>query len=193
MQRRKIFDDDLVLKLHQQGKTLKEIAKVFGVSEVAIHKKLKRLGVGMPETFKNLTPKEQKFCLLVAQGKSRTQACLEAYDCKDRSSAKRLQQKLMKKDDINLTIQQLMEMSGMTRYYRITKLKQHVDHPDPVVSLKALDLSWKLDGSYAPEKNVNVNIDYAKLVELEQEIMQALAHYEEEHPEIKEIAHDDKD
>jgi hypothetical protein len=41
-----------------------------------------------------------------------------------------------------------MEYHGMGRSYRVQKLKTHVDHRDPNISLKALDQSWKIDGSY---------------------------------------------
>jgi type II secretory pathway predicted ATPase ExeA len=38
-------------------------------------------------------------------------------------------------------------------------LKGHIDHPDPNVSLKGLDQSWKLDGAYT-EKHVHVHATY---------------------------------
>ena len=58
----------------------------------------------------------------------------------------------MDKEEIRLAIDELMEQAGMGRRYRVQRLKACVDHPDPNVTLKALDQSWKLDGSYAPEK-----------------------------------------
>ena len=49
-------------------------------------------------------------------------------------------------------------------------MKNNTAHVDPGVSLKGLDMSFKLDGLYAPEKNININMDYQtvskRLVEL---------------------------
>ena len=145
-------DDNQILQLLREGKSQAEIARTLGVSAVAIHKRLKRI-ITKPESLDRLTPKEQKFALAVAEGKSRISACMEAFDVASRESAKALQNTLMQKDDIKIAISELMRIYGLTRGYRIHRLKSHVDNIDPVVSLKALDLSWKLDGSYETAKN----------------------------------------
>lgn len=80
---------------------------------------------------------------------------MEAFDVTSRQSAKALQNALMQKDDIQIAIKDLMQVYGLTRGYRIHKLRDHVDSPDPVVSLKALDLSWKLDGSYSDDREAD--------------------------------------
>ena len=64
---------------------------------------------------------------------------------------------LMKHPDIEAAITEIMQEEGLTRRYRVQKLKTHVDALDPHVSLKALDQSWKLDGYV--EKHINLNID----------------------------------
>jgi hypothetical protein len=149
MRQRKIIDNEL-LSMLKEGKSQKACAVRFGVSEPAITKKLKRLSPPPePESLKKLTPKEQKFVVAVAEGKSRTAAAMEAYDVSSRDSAKTLQNTLMQKDDIKIAISELMQIYGLTHGYRINKLKSHIDHVDPVVSLKGLDMSFKLDGSYA--------------------------------------------
>lgn len=140
-------DDNLILQMLREGKTQAEIARTFKVSPVAIHKRLKRL-IPKPESLDKLTPKERKFALAVAEGKSRISACMEAFDVATRESAKALQNTLMQKDDIKIAIQELMQIYGLTRGYRLNKLKSLVDHADPGISLKALDQSWKLDGNY---------------------------------------------
>ena len=177
MRQRKI-DDNQLLQLLREGKNQKQIASALGVSNVAVHKRLKKL-LPVPKSLENLTPKEQKFCQLVAQGKSRTNAVMDVYDVSSRESAKVLQNTLMRKDDIKIAISELMEIYGLTRGYRIYKLKSHIDHPDPMASLKALDLSWKLDGSYSPEKHMTMSVNYQDLLREEKEILDALQDWEE--------------
>jgi hypothetical protein len=136
----------------------KKLADHFKVSPVAIHKRLKRI-LPKPQSLDKLTVKEQKFVVAVAEGKSKTQAAMDSFDVSSRESAKALQNTLLQKDDIQFAINELMDIYGLTRGYRINKLKSHVDHVDPGISLKALDQSWKLDGSYAAEKHI-VEVDY---------------------------------
>ncbi len=101
--------------------------------------------------------------MAVAEGKSRTQAALDSFDVSTRASAKAMQNALMQKDDVKIAIAELMEIYGLTRGYRISKLKSHVDHVDPNISLKAIDQTWKLDGSYSPEKPTAI-VDIRALV-----------------------------
>lgn len=151
-------DDNIIIQMLQEGKTQKEIAEYFGVSPVAIHKRVKRLLP--PKSLESLTEKEQKFCINVAKGKTQTQAVIDSYEVTSRESAKVIGSQLMSKPEIQMAINELMDYHGLTKSYRIQKLKTHVDHRDPNVSLKSLDMSFKLDGSYAPEKHVNLTISY---------------------------------
>jgi hypothetical protein len=68
----------------------------------------------------------------------------------------------MQKPDIQTAVAELMQEEGLTRRYRVQKLKSHIDHPDPNVSLKSLDQSWKLDGAYV-EKHVHVHASYEEM------------------------------
>jgi len=161
MAQRKV-DDNIVLQLLREGKNQRQIAEHFQVSPVAICKRLKGI-MPKPKSLGNLTPNEQKFAVAVAEGKSRTQAALDSFDVSSRESAKALQNALMQKDDIKIAINELMNIFGLTRGYRINKLKSHVDHVDPNISLKAIDQTWKLDGSYSSEKP-DVIVDIRALV-----------------------------
>jgi hypothetical protein len=152
-------DDNIIIQMLQEGKTQKEIAEYFGVSPVAIHKRVKRL-LPAPKSLESLTEKEQKFCINVAKGKTQTQAVIDSYEVTSRESAKVIGSQLMSKPEIQMAINELMDYHGLTKSYRIQKLKTHVDHRDPNVSLKSLDMSFKLDGSYAPEKHINLTISY---------------------------------
>jgi hypothetical protein len=168
MRQRKV-DDDKVLQLIKEGKNQKQIADHFNVSPVAICKRLKRI-FPKPKSLEKLTDKEQKFVVAVAEGKSRTQAVMDSFDVSSRESAKAMQNTLMQKDDIKIAIAELMQIFGLTRGYRVNKLKSHIDHVDPGISLKGLDMSFKLDGLYAPEKHINMNIDYPAISKKLEEI-----------------------
>ncbi|MFZ5988086.1 MAG: terminase small subunit [Bacillota bacterium] len=163
----------------------KEIAEYFRVSPVAICKRLKRL-LPQPEEIldkHNLTEQQKRFVIEKTKGKTNTQAVLESYEVSSMGSAKVIGSNLMAKPEIKMAINELMEHHCLTRSYRIHKLKQHIDNRDPNVSLKALDLSWKLDGSYAPEKHLNANIginanidimEYKELEKREKELITEL-------------------
>lgn len=156
--RQRKTDDEIILKMLKEGKTQKEIAEHSGVSPVAIHKRVKRL-LPPPKSLESLTEKEQRFVIEKAKGKTATQAVMDSYEVSSRESAKVMGSQLMAKPEIQKAINELMEYHGLTRSYRIQKLKTHVDNRDPNVSLKALDQSWKLDGSYAPEKHMSMNLN----------------------------------
>ena len=158
MRARKVSDDQ-ILNLHEQGLNQSQIGEALGVSNVAIHKRLKRILV--MASLEKLTPKEQQFCIAVSEGKTRTQAALEAYDCSSIDSAKALQNTLKGKPEIQDNITALMDIEGLTRSHKIKTLKGHVDNKaDPHVSLKALDMSFKLANDYPPQRNINLNADF---------------------------------
>jgi DNA-binding MarR family transcriptional regulator len=158
MKERKI-DDELLLQMIGEGKQQKEIAEYFGCSPVAVHKRLKRLSpVTLPESVEKLTDKRRKFCIAIAEGETRTNAVMKSFEVTSRQSAKVMGSHLMSDPDIQTAIQDLMAEEGLTRRYRVQRLKSCIDHKDPNVVLKGLDTSFKLDGSYAPEKHTNVSI-----------------------------------
>ena len=154
MKVRKI-NDEVLLEMVKQDKLQKEMAEYFGCSIAAISKRLQRLS--LPESFTKLTGKQQVFVTEVAGGKTQTQAAAAAYDVTNRESAKAMGSQLMKQPDVQAAITEILQEEGLTRRYRVQKLKTHVDAIDPHVSLKALDQSWKLDGYV--EKHININID----------------------------------
>lgn len=154
MRQRKTNDQE-ILRLLKEGKNQKEIAQHFGVSPVAIHKRLKRL-TPLPEmsNFDSLTKKEKKFCLAVAEGKTQTQAVLQSYDVTSRESAKVMGSQLMAKPEIQMSVTELMDYCGIDKPYRIRRLKQIIDSRDLGIAHKGLDMSFRLDGSFAAEKHL---------------------------------------
>lgn len=147
MPRRKIIDDAKLIELFKQGKSLKQLGDELGVSHVAIHKRIRRLGLSqLPKSLGNLTEKEKQFCLTVASGQSRINAVMRTYDVTSRDSAKALQNTLMKNPGIKMAISDLMELKGIGREFRVEKLGEHMRNPDPYVSLKAVDMGFNLSG-----------------------------------------------
>ncbi len=154
----KIINDEQLLSMLSQGKSRKDVAVFFGVSVVAIGKRLKRIlpsGDSILEKH-NLSEKEAEFVRNKAQGLSNVQAVQSAYNVTSLQSAKSLGTTLMKKPEIKQSIEELMNCQGLSRRYRVQKLKQHVDNRDPNISLKALDQTFRLDG-YKAEDTTNVN------------------------------------
>lgn len=152
MGKRLLNSEELLRMYKEGGKLQKDLARHFNVTPAAICKKLKRL-LPPPKSLENLTEKERRFAIEKAKGKNNTQAALQAYDCGSLESAKVIGSELMDKPEVITAIDDLMDLHGLTKSYRIQRLKQHVENTDPNVSLKGLDMSFKLDGSYAPSKH----------------------------------------
>lgn len=147
------IDDKLLLEMYNngKGKSQTDLAEYFGCSNAAICKRLKKLIVDTPESFSKLTEKEKKFVLAKAEGKTNIEAVMGSYDVTTRDSAKSLGTTLMKDPDINTAIADIMAQEGLSRRYRIQKLKKLVDHQDPTASARGLDMSFKIAGDYQPE------------------------------------------
>jgi hypothetical protein len=153
MEKESVDRNQRILQLRREGKSIRQIGKEVDLSGPRVHKILKRM-LPRPESMERLTKKEQNFVLAVIEGKTPTNAVLESHDVNSRESAKALQKTLLKKDDIKLAISEYLQIYGLTKGYRVKKLKSHVDNRDPIISLRALDQSWRLD-SY-PASNVNI-------------------------------------
>lgn len=170
MGQRKV-DDNILLEMLKEGKQQKEIAAHFNVSPVAICKRIKRL-CPPPETphFSELTLKEKKFVIEKVKGKSNIKAVMQSHDVTTKGSAKSLSSQLMAKPGIQMSITELMDYCGIDKPYRIGRLKQIIDSSDLNVCHKGLDMSFKLDGSYAPEKLISLNYDLQLYAKIEEEL-----------------------
>ncbi len=99
------------------------------------------------------------FVIEKVKGKSNIQAVMQSHDVTTKSSAKSMASQLMAKPEITLSIAELMTNCGIDKLYRIRRLKNIIDSPDLNIVHKGLDMSFKLDNSYPPSKNINFNID----------------------------------
>lgn len=168
MTRRKI-DDVKLMELSKKVEageiTQEDIAAYFGCSPAAVSKRIRLLSAH--NALKGLTHQEQVFVLEKAKGRSNTAAARAAYECASIDSAKSLGHQVAQRADVQEAITTLMEHHGLTRSYRVLKLKEHVDSPDPGSSLRALEMSFKLADDFPANKNVNLNIDTLSLVKVD--------------------------
>lgn len=164
--KRKINDREL-LELEKAGTPRKDIAAHFGCSESAICKRLSKLNPPMlePLKFDSLTSKEQRFVRAIVSGDSMTNAALCAYDVTSRDSAKALGHTLMKNQDIREAIQEIRDRE-IPIAHLFSKLRNHIDGPDPGVSLKAVDMGLKLHDAYPANKNINLNAELIAPIDL---------------------------
>jgi hypothetical protein len=133
-----------------------------------------------PDSLERLTQRQQKFAIAIAEGKTQTQAALDSHECSSLDSAKSMGHQLMQKSDIQIAVAELMQEEGLTRRYRVQKLKTHIDHSDPNVSLKGLDQSWKLDGAYK-EEQVHVHMSYDDMVKINEQARAKRKAFEEKY------------
>jgi hypothetical protein len=99
-----------------------------------------------------LTDKEKVYVLNRAEGMSKTDAAYAAYDCVNRDVAKTMGCRMAKDPDVATALEDIMAQEGIPRRRRIKKLRDLIESSDLSAVSKGLDMSWKLDGSYAPEK-----------------------------------------
>ncbi|RJR35117.1 MAG: hypothetical protein C4576_25510 [Desulfobacteraceae bacterium] len=163
----KKIDDQILLKMIEEGIPQNDIAAHFGVTPGAItHAKNKIIAaMNVPESFKSLTNKEQAFVLARAEGKTQTQAALASYECGSMDSAKNIGYQLGRRTDIQKAISELMEEERIGRRHRIKRLRDHIDNmTDRQASLKGIDIANRMEGIYI-EKQVTMSVDYGELLE----------------------------
>lgn len=149
---RKINDEKL-LQMLEKGVEQKAIASHFGVSPAAVTKRKQYLErTRPPKSFEGLTEKERQFAFRMAEGKSQTMAAMETYECSSMASAKSIGSEVAKREHVQEAISDLMNQEGLTRRYRVQRLKSHVDCKDPGISLKGIDLANRMEGLYSEEK-----------------------------------------
>jgi len=152
----KKVDDQELMEMLSKGIEQKKIAAHFGCAPSYITKRKKRLmpvNLEEPDIFSTLTNQQKKFVIAKAEGKTNIQAVTDNYEVTSKESAKALGSQMMQNPAIQKSIIELMDMNGLTKESRIKQLKKLVYHNDGNISLKALDQTWKLDGSYSPERH----------------------------------------
>lgn len=165
---RKIDDKELMEKL-EAGVSQKDIAEHFKVSPSAINQRIKRLkSYQLPDSFNKLTTNRKAFVLAKLEGKNNIEAVKSAnYEVTSNESAKVIGSNLMKEEEVNEAIKDMMAQEGINKRVRIRRLRDLIFSKDLGIVSKGLDMSWKLDGSYTP---VQVNNNVALLIAWIEEI-----------------------
>jgi len=111
-----------------------------------------------------LTPRERKFVIEFVKNLSQTEAARLSFNLGGKSdnatkkqkdvTARTLGHNVRKRPNVIKAIDMLMDEYGLSDIDRIVRLSELVHGSDSNVSVKALDQSWKLSGSYAPEKRM---------------------------------------
>ena len=172
---RKIIDTEL-LKLLDEGKSQREIAKHFLCSEPAISKRLQKLRQQIPTSIQKLTDKQKNFAIALATGESKTKAAALAYNVSTVDSARTIGKRLSADSDIQKTVAEILQGIGLTKTYRVNRLRELVDSIDQGVALRALEMTFKLDGSYSPEAlNVKITTDIEDIIVARRSAEQAAA------------------
>jgi hypothetical protein len=121
----------------------------------------------------NVLKKQKNFTLALAEGQSKTRAAALAYDTTTIDSARTIGKRLSIDSDIQTAVSEILQRNGLTKQYRVNRLRELVDSLDSNIALRAIDMTFKLDGSYSPE-NHNVNVrTYEALVEHRQTLEEA--------------------
>lgn len=147
------IDDKLLLQKHAEGLTGLQLSELFDCSPAAISKRLKRLVPRQPAAIDALTPKQAAVVKRLAAGYSGTDAVSQCYDTTSRASSREIARRLLASPEVQLALEEEMARAGLDRRYRVTKLAEHCDHPDPSVALKALDMSFRLADDFPAIKS----------------------------------------
>ena len=160
---KKINYDELQEML-KGGQSQADCARHFQVSEAAICKAVKRLKAAeIPASMERLTKKERVFVLNLADGKNATESAFVAYDCASRDVAKTMGCRMTKDPDVELALADIMAQEAIPRRRRVQRLRDLIESHDLSAVSRGLDMSWKLDGSYSPEKPTTI-VDIRALV-----------------------------
>ena len=151
-----IIDDQFVSLMEQidQGELQsKDCAEMLNVTPSALCQARSKWKRQQPlESVEALSPQRQVFVQAKVNGASNREAAKIAYpDAQDKSLSV-IASQIMKEPDTQTAIGDLMAQHGLTRSFRVSRLRDCTLSPDLNVVLKSLDQSWKLDGSYAAEK-----------------------------------------
>jgi hypothetical protein len=143
-----------------------------------------------PQSFTKLPSQQQRFVLLKAGGAPNIEAAQGAYNCETTDSAKTIACRLMAEPDINVAIRDILAQEGYPIRKRLKRLGELIDCADLTIAGRGLDMSFKLDGSYAPIQVVEIQ-DYRSInIELSgtlQELAQTISEGRKRLAELREM------
>ena len=75
-----------------------------------------------------------------------------AYDVTSDASAKCLGTQLMREVDVGIAIHDLLAQVGIPKHRQVQRLRDLIESNDLTAVGRALDMSWRLNGSFSHEK-----------------------------------------
>ncbi len=113
-----------------------------------------------------LTKKQMGFVIAKAEGKTGVQAALENYDTDDYHTANAIAVENLQKPAILEELKKLgFDTNNAKRVVGEILNNEYAEEKD---RLKAADLIFKVQGDFAPEKHVNVNVEVEATPELQE-------------------------
>lgn len=108
-----------------------------------------------------LSKQDQDFVREVAITGNQTQSVKKAYGIDDENYAAVKGTRLLRNDKINTAIEEVKQSIAdrITDDELLSKHKEFLNSERPEIGIKALDMGYKLKGSYAAEKNINLNVN----------------------------------
>jgi hypothetical protein len=155
------IDADLFREMVNARKPDTEIAGFFGVTPQAVWNRKKRMAAkGTLDPVRSLTECQAKFVGLLEQG-VKPIAAITAVKNVLPGCEKVAVARMMASPGVKEAVSAILVTAGVTRELLASKLKTHVDSAKPEISLRAVDMGFKLHDDYPAAKNVNLNIDVA--------------------------------
>jgi len=116
------------------------------------------------KVLEKLTPRERKFVIEYIKSLDAASAARLSYNVGSKSNdateeqkdvtARNLGYNVKNRSRVSEAIDKLMDEFGLSDVDRIVRLAELVHGTDGNIAVRALDQSWKLTGSYAPEKKM---------------------------------------
>lgn len=111
----------------------------------------------------NLTIKQRMFVKEYASTGNATQAALHSYNCSTPKSADAVARETLDNPRVQLAISELMKERGLDNENLLSTHKELLESSDPAIRLRALDMAYKLNGSY---KHVQLILSRSEHVEV---------------------------
>tara|TARA_R110000868_G_scaffold403694_1_gene681192 strand:+ start:143 stop:559 length:417 start_codon:yes stop_codon:yes gene_type:complete len=125
-----------------------------------------------------LTKKQKGFVKDYVKTENGTQAVMKHYDVKDETVASSIATENLRKPYIKEAIQSIADRipDELLEKTHLEGLEATVgeDKPDYSVRHKYLDSAYKLKGSYAPDKNININMNVKSIDPTDETILNSL-------------------
>lgn len=106
-----------------------------------------------------LTRKQQGFVNDIVAGETGVQAALNNFDTTNYQSAASIAHENLNKPEVQFAIKEALPNELLAKVHREGLAAMKLGEPDMAVRAKYLDMAHKIQGNYAAEKHINLNIE----------------------------------